>query len=245
MASIMASCLELYDKDEYGNRIPKNFGNENDILKNLKKYVKNYKNFLFVASDEFNVEATDKYTSATFGSFELTLPFENYKVLDIRTENIAGELLQEANLILLCGGHLPTQNKFFENINLREKIKDVDGFIIGISAGAMNMADEVYCIPEIEGESIDPTFKRKLNGLGLTNINILPHYDVFKDTILDDKRFIEEIVFPDSYDKVIYGLNNGSYILNDDKTYVYGEAYKIYNGKVSKINESGNVIQMN
>ena len=51
MKFILASCLDLYEKDEEENRIAKNFGNDNKILDNIKKYVKKYDIFLFVASD--------------------------------------------------------------------------------------------------------------------------------------------------------------------------------------------------
>ena len=54
MKFILTSYLDLCDKDENGNRIAKNFGNKNNILDNIKKYVKKYDNFLFVASNEFN-----------------------------------------------------------------------------------------------------------------------------------------------------------------------------------------------
>jgi len=108
-------------------------------------------------------------------------------------------LIKDADLIFLCSGHLPTQNKFFNRINLKDKLKQTNAFIIGGSAGAMNMAENVYSIPELEGESIDPNFKRSLVGLGLTDINILPHYDAFTDVILNGKKFVEEIVLPDTY----------------------------------------------
>lgn len=242
MQCILASYLDLYDKDEKGNRIAKNFGNKNKILDNIKKYVKKYDNFLFVASNEFNNEATDIYANVTFESFNLTLPFKNYQILDSRTEDQIDELIKNADLIFLSGGHLPTQNSFFNNINLKEKIKNTKAFIIGGSAGAMNMADDVYCIPELEGESIDPNFKRDLKGLALTDINVLPHYDEFKDAMVDGKQFIDEIVMPDTFERKIYALNNGSYILIDDKKYLYGEAYLIKDNKIEQINLNDNII---
>ena len=241
MKFILTSYLDLCDKDENGNRIAKNFGNENNILDNIKKYVKKYDNFLFVASNEFNNEATDVYANVTFESFDLTLPFNNYKILDSRTEEIADELIKEADLILLCGGHVPTQNNFFNNIDLKNKIKNTEALIIGGSAGAINMAESVYCIPELEGESTDPNFSRNLIGLGLTNINILPHYDIFKEFILDNKKFIDEIILPDTYERTIYALNNGSYILVDDKNYLYGEAYLLKDGSITKTNNDDEV----
>ena len=65
MKCILTSYIDLYDKDEDGNRIAKNFGNDNKILDNIKKYVNKYDNFLFVASNEFNNEATDVYANVT------------------------------------------------------------------------------------------------------------------------------------------------------------------------------------
>lgn len=241
MKFILTSYLDTYDKDENGNRIAKNFCNENHILDILKKYILNYDNFLFVASDEYNFEATDVYANVTFESFNLTLPFKNYKILDSRTEKDANKLIKDADLIFLCGGHLPTQNKFFNRINLKDKLREIDAFIIGGLAGAMNMAENVYSIPELEGESIDSNFKRSLVGLGLTDINILPHYDAFTDVILDGKKFVEEIVLPDTYKRAVYALNNGSYILVDGKNYLYGEAYLLKDGRINKINNNDEI----
>lgn len=172
MKCMLTSYLDTYEKDKNGNRKAKNFGNQNNILDNIKKYVKKYDNFLFVASDEYNYEATDIYANVTFESFDLTLPFKHYNILDSRTEKIADKLIRNADLIFLCGGHLPAQNKFFNRIDLKSKLKNTDAFIIGGSAGAMNMASIVYSIPELDGESVDPNFKRSLIGLGLTDINI-------------------------------------------------------------------------
>ena len=244
MKCILTSYIDLYDKDEAGNRIAKNFGNDNKILDNIKKYINKYDNFLFVASNEFDNEATDVYANVTFESFNMTLPFENYYILDSRTEDIADELIQKADLIFLCGGHVPTQNKFFNNINLKEKIKSTNALIIGGSAGAMNMADTVYCPPELEGEAIDPKFNKVYKGLGLTNINVFPHYDELKDYPVDEIHVIKEIVIPDSFKYDIYAINNGSYILIDDKNYLYGEAYLIKDGKIEKINENDKIKQI-
>ena len=242
MKCILTSYIDLYDKDSVGNRIAKNFGNDNKILDNIKKYVKKYDNFLFVASNEFDNEVTDVYANLTFESFNMTLPFKNYYILDSRTEDIADELIQKADLIFLCGGHVPTQNKFFSNIDLKEKIKNADALIIGGSAGAMNMAGIVYCPPELEGEAVDSNFNRFYEGLGLTNINVFPHYDELKDDLVDGIHVINEIVIPDSFKYDIYAINNGSYILIDDKNYLYGEAYLIKDGKIEKINENDELI---
>lgn len=242
---ILTSSLNLYDKDENGNRIAHEFSNENGILDLLKKETKKYDNFLFVASDEYNSDLTDIYAGVTIESFALTLPFKNYDILDYRTKSKAIELIKNADLIYLSGGHLPTQNKFFNDINLKSLIKNSSAVIIGGSAGSMNCADKVYCPPELDGESLEKNFKRYLNGLGLTNINILPHYNDFCEFILDEKEYIKEIILPDSYKTKILAINDGSYIIiKDGKSTLFGEGYAIENGKIIKICENNQKLEL-
>lgn len=70
-------------------------------------------------------------------------------ICDKRNENVVGKIA-EYDVIILSGGHVSTQNAFFEKIQLKEHIKDFDGILIGISAGSMNSAEIVYAQPELE-----------------------------------------------------------------------------------------------
>ncbi|MBQ7105538.1 MAG: Type 1 glutamine amidotransferase-like domain-containing protein [Bacilli bacterium] len=238
----LTSYLDFDDENELEEKTPKNFGNKNNILDNFKKYIKKYDNFLYIASDETNTEITDYYADIAFKSFDMTLPFKNYQILDIRTETIKEELIKNADFIFLCGGHVPTQDKFFKNINLKELLKNTTAVICGGSAGSMNCATNIYCPPELEGESIDPNFNKYFPGLGLTNINILPHFNDYQDLILDNKKYIEDIIIPDSYKTDIYAIDDGSYfIINNNKTILYGEAYLIKNGKIEMINKDNEI----
>lgn len=241
---ILTSYLDFYYKDEFENRIPKHFGNINNILETIKSHIKKYENFLFITSNEFDYEATDYYSNIAFESFNLTLPFKNYFVLDNRNISEAKNLISNADFIFLSGGHVPTQNKFFNRINLKELLKTTNAVICGGSAGSMNSADVVYSPPELEGESIDPNFEIFYKGLGLTNINILPHFDKYAELILDNKNFIKDIIIPDSYKIKIFAINDGSYFLIENGiTNLFGEAYLIYNGKTTKIcNENEKII---
>ncbi len=234
---MLASTLDLSDKDEFGNKVSKVFDNKNHKLDIIKKYVKKYDNFLYIASTEYENEINDKYAKVVFDSFELTLPFKNYQLLDSRTESKAEELIKNADLILLSGGHVPTQNEFFNNINLRELIRNTDAFIIGVSAGSMNSAENVYAPPEYEEEVLDKNYNKYYQGLGLTHLNVFPHYDEIKDEVISGVHVLNEIVLPDSYDRDIYALNNGSYILIDDNEYIYGETYLFRNGEIKQVCE--------
>lgn len=240
---ILTSYLDFDDENEKEEKIPKHFGNKNNILENLKKYIKKYDNFLYVASDEENTEITDYYAEIAFKSFDMTLPFKNYQILDIRTEAKKEKLIKNADFIFLCGGHVPTQDKFFKNINLKELLKNTNAVICGGSAGSMSCATQIYCPPELEGETLDPNFKKYFPGLGYTNINILPHFNDYQELILDDKKYIEDVIIPDSYQTDIYAINDGSYfIINDDKTILYGEAYLIKDGNIKLINKDDEII---
>ena len=74
----------------------------------------------------------------------------------------------------------------------------------------MNCADTVYAGPELEGEAIDPLYERWITGLGLTDINIFPHFQSLKDDYLDGLRLIEDITYADSIGHEIIALNDGS-----------------------------------
>ncbi len=240
---ILTSKLDLYEKDDYGIRHAHHFGNLNGIYDLLKSKVTRFKNLLYVASDEENTTATDMYAYASFLSFEKTIPFENYNILDIRSEENASELIKNADLIYLAGGHVPTENKFFQKIKLKSLLKKSSAPIIGCSAGSMNCEKSVWCPPELEGESLDPTFQKYYDGLGYTELKILPHYDTFGDTTLDGKHYLNEIVLPDTFTHDVLAINDGSYIvIEDGTTTVFGNAYILRNGKEIQICSTDNSV---
>ena len=166
-----------------------------------------------------------------------------FDLWDARNTEFSKEKLESYDVIWLGGGHVPTQNRFFASIDLREKIKDFHGIVIGISAGTMNSADVVYAQPEHPGESIDPEYKKELVGLNLTKINILPHYQMVKDYMLDGRRLYEDITYEDSFGKRLLVLPDGSYLLiKDGVETVWGEAWKVADGKIYKICEQNETI---
>lgn len=162
-----------------------------------------------------------------------------FDLLDRRTPDISSETLLSYQVIFLGGGHVPTQNAYFHQLQLREKLVNYSGILIGISAGTMNCADEVYSQPEEPGEASDPGYQRFLTGLGLTKTQILPHYQMVKDFRLDGQRLFEDITYGDSYGRHFLALPDGSYLLSiDGQETVYGEAYVVADGGIRKICET-------
>ena len=148
------------------------------------------------------------------------------------------------DLIVLAGGHVPTQNLFFQKIGLAKLLKNYQGVILGMSAGSMNCARRVYAQPEEPGES-RADFRRFYPGLGLSEINILPHYQQVYDRMLDGKRLYEDVTYPDSMGNSFLSLVDGSYILEEKgETTLYGEAYALTDGKFFQISHVDEIVPL-
>lgn len=153
---------------------------------------------------------------------------------DVRT------LVGEADLVILGGGHVPTQHRFFQDMHLREILLEFEGVLLTISAGSMNCADVVYSIPELPGEVRDPDYRRFFSGMGLTGIQILPHYYEWKDFVLDGMKIYNEVAAKDSMGRRFYVFPDGTYLFS---MYGYeeirGEAYLMENGIFRQVCEDG------
>ena len=204
----------------------------NQFLDELKRRFPERCRALHVCSDPDGWDKMDFYAAVIRGSFESAgFRFESYLTLDGRNEGQAAELVRGSDLIILSGGHVPTQNRFFRKIGLRGLMKDFDGIVIGISAGSMNSADIVYSQPEEEGEAVDPAYQRFLTGLGLTKTMLLPHYQAIKDDVLDGLKVFEDIACPDSVGRTFYAICDGSYLfVESGREEIRGEVYMIKDG---------------
>lgn len=207
------------------------------FLEELKKRLKGRLKALFICSHPHSYELSDFYGLSTRACFEAEgFSFEAFTILDDRNDYEAPGLIGSADLIILSGGHVPTQNRYFRQLGLKKLLSGFDGVLIGISAGTMNCADTVYAQPEEEGEAADPHFKRYLKGLGFTDINVLPHYNEIRELTLDGLRIMEDIAFPDSFIRPILVLPDGSYVLCENgKESIRGEAWWLRDGVMTPV----------
>ncbi len=204
----------------------------NQFLSRLKADLPANPRCLFIASSPDDHAATCFYGSHMFIAFaEAGIPFSQYVVLDRQSAGYAGELIADSDLIILSGGHVPTQNAFFRELALGELLQEYEGVILGISAGTMNAASVVYAQPEEPGEGIDPDFCRFLPGLGLTEVNVCPHYQKVRNTVLDGLQLYEDITRADSCGHTFYLLPDGSYFyIHEGETLLCGKALRLRNG---------------
>ena len=244
MKAILTSSLGGQVKMD-GKRLPAKLPETNGLLKSIKAVWKNDSKVMIISGSPEYYDKNDSVLFCLKGAFSLSnLSASEVLMCDERNKEII-ERLPEMDVIILAGGHVPTQNSFMKTIELKERLQDWDGLLIAWSAGSMNCAEMVYAGPELPGEAIDPNYQRWISGLGITKTNIFPHFEALRDEIIDGLRLIEDITYADSMGHEIIALNNGSFIVIDNGTEIlYGEAYSIKNGEQRQICTDDKWIQL-
>ena len=221
---------------------PELLSNKNHFVDRLKGDWKPHSKCVLVASEPDDTKFNSAMAKTYLECFNRSgLSMDSIDVLD-RREPKTVEILDRFDVVILAGGHVPTENAWFHQIGLREHLQHFRGIVIGISAGTMNCAEVVYAQPEEEGEAVNPHYQRFLEGLGLTKTKVIPHYNQTIDAVLDGKRLFQDITFPDSMGESFYCLTDGAYIRKDTKTkkeVLYGEAYLISDGEIGMISKTG------
>lgn len=224
-----------------GVQLPCIFFRKNAFVDNLRAHWKPDSRLVVICSDPYNDPINDEMCDTFTKCFRYHgLTVSSSVMLDGRNERDAAGMIALSDVILLGGGHVPTQHAFFERIGLKKLLRGYTGMIMGVSAGSMNCTDPVYAQPELPGESVDPDYKRFIPGLGLSRVQVLPHYQMVKDNILDGKRLFEDITFGDSFGRTFYALVDGSYVMRiDDEYTLWGEGYRIRDGRIEHICRDG------
>lgn len=238
MVLFLTSLLRTHYYNDNGGRVPVAFYDENGILSNIRKNLKRTDRLVVVANDPNEIADNDDKLATVRESFRLAgLHFKEAIMLDARNGQTAREVISRADIVILTGGKCVCQAEFFSGIGLKEILKNYDGIIIGVSAGSMNLCETVANFPEENADLADP---RWLDGMGLVDEIIIPHYDGESDCYqfpCDDFDIARDYILPMSMGRKFIGLPNGSYIMIDrdgNKQY-WGDVYDISDGKSKKI----------
>lgn len=179
----------------------------------------------FVASEfEQGHEKTDKYFAYFCGMFEdADIHFTHTCVVDAR---MSAEEMQKsvakADIVWISGGWTPTEWAYLEKYGLVEPLRKRTGITIGMSAGAINMAEIAAST-----ETLDERKLLVYPGLGLAPTTVEPHFD--KDNIAPE---LVEL----SYSRVIYGLcDEGAIIHKGGEITFIGDVYRLENGAAAQI----------
>lgn len=242
MKAMLTSSLGGFIKVN-GTRIPDMLIQRNGLLVNLKSIWLPDARVLIVCGNPDNYVKNDDVHACLKEAFLMSgLSISSIEQCDDRNPEII-EKMANIDVLVLAGGHVPSQNKFMKQLRLKERLADFGGIVVAWSAGSMNSADVVYAGPELEGEAVDPLYERWIPGLGITNVNIFPHFQKLRDDYLDGMRLIEDITFEDSVGHEILALNDGSYIMVDNgQATLYGKAYRIKDSQMTQICKDGESI---
>ena len=219
----------------------------NGFLARLRAALPDDPRVLNICSDPRDHAQTEYYAQDMAAAFRRAgIDFKTCRVLDDLSRTKAKQWIAESDLIILMGGHVPTQNEFFNRIGLKRLLTGYPGVVMGISAGTMNAADTVYAQPEADGES-KPTFRRFYPGLGLTTINICPHYQevLERNMTVDGHPIYPDLTAADSMGHTFHIFPDGTYLYQDEKeTAIYGECWQMKDGIQTKLTENGGRIDL-
>ena len=194
MITMLTSSTGFYKKDKDGKKTPDKFYRYNGFLDRLQKIWPLNAKVLIIAASPESYAKNDDVCELYKQVLEMSnLSAVSVDICDSRNVNIIDKL-NAIDVIFLSGGHVPTQNAFFKQLCLKEKLKSFNGIVVAWSAGSMNCAETVYAGPELEGEALDPKYERWISGLGITKTNILPHFQSLRGECLDRMRLIEDII---------------------------------------------------
>ena len=180
--------------------------------------------FAFVASEfEKMYEKTDKYFQYFLNMFkEVGIHFSEVCVVDGRMSiSEVQKTVMEADVIWLSGGDTPTQFGYLKSYGLIPFIREHKGVVIGMSAGAINMAKTAVCTLTCEHDK-----QEIYEALGLVDFSVEPHLD--KDNISEELLAL-------SKEHSLYGIcDEGAIICTDNNLLFLGDIFLLENGYVTK-----------
>lgn len=191
----------------------------------LSSVITRREHFAFVASEfECLHEKTDRYFAHFLELFAACgIRFEKACVVDGRmTPEEAQRAVREADVVWLSGGDTPSQFGYFKQYGLVDALKKHGGVVIGMSAGAINMAETAVCTLTCTHDRFEI-----YPALGLVSTSVEPHFD--PENITEELLRLSE-VYP------LYGLcDEGMILVKRENTYFFGDIYKLDNRTVQKL----------
>ena len=230
-ALFLTSNLGCYINTNEGKKVV-NCDNTNYFIDRLRVYAKRIPTLVFIASDPDNYVKTDEYVNVLVKSLNLdSFCIQKVYVIDHRFDGNLADVINNAQVVFLAGGHILTQNKYFKEIGLKSILEKYEGVVIGKSAGSINCAEVAYIQPETEEEFRDPNYMKLHSGLGLTKIKVMPHMNRATTDSIDGVTTLD-MCLADSNSIPQIGIYDGGFIeVSGGVSIAYGKTLSIKNGK--------------
>lgn len=212
-----------------GFSVEEHFGKE--VSRVFQKDLKDCKNIIFIPGGMGKNSKTDKYVNTDVEWFrEIGIDIENVDIFDV---NMNVETLEEkinnADIIFLMGGDTIGQFEFISKLNISEKIKEFQGAVIGVSAGAINLGKISICSKDID-DGVENT--KIYDGIGRIDYTFEPHFEINNVELLKNELFLASNKFK------IYGITNDTALkVSNEKEIdiIKGDLYIINNSEVNII----------
>lgn len=196
-----------------------------NIINFINKNILEEKNISFISASFNEYELNDKQTNKFLNAFkEKKLIFDNTYIIDSRySKKEMIEIIKNNNIVFLLGGDTLEQIKSIKDYELIKSINNDNKIVIGVSAGAINMAEKVVLAKDIEDNIPELSI---YNGLGITNINIEPHCD------FNNKTHWNDLLEASMYTDLVVMHDDAYIILDDDNISYYGHYLILKKGKL-------------
>lgn len=135
------------------------------------------------------------------------------------TPEIVHNKFKRANVLFFTGGYPEQLLMRIDNMNIRERIRNFRGVVMGTSAGAMAQLDKFHITPE----NVDDEYEYCEDGLGLlSGFDIEVHYE---NNFLHLSGMITDLQL---HGTAIYAMpNNGGLVIRNRKIKSIGRTFKV------------------
>jgi len=201
------------------------------VAERLREDLTQRGSLVFVSAWPAEHAKNDRDAVGMHGMFEeIGLPFAQHRVIDNRMESShATRLIHEASCVFLMGGHPGLQLQFLRETSLDTVICDTPVAVLGVSAGAINMAKR-----SLDTKESPVPYK----GLGLADITVKPHFEPENQQVLSTLLRI-------SMDLPICAMEDDSAIfVAGDRISSMGQIHWIHKGKTCPLWQGGLLKQL-
>ena len=196
----------------------------------LREHIPKAARFAFLASEfEKLHEKTDKYFHRFLEMFtSCGITFADACVVDGRmVPETMQKTVQDADVVWLSGGDTPVQYGYFKKYGLVDALRAQEGVVIGMSAGAINMAETALCTNTC-GHAVAQTYP----ALGLVPFSVEPHFD---------KAAVAEELLEISRECVFFGLCDEAVIIYmGEKADFIGDVFRLADGCAEQVSAADN-----
>lgn len=174
----------------------------------FRRYLVSSRSFVFVASDFRMREKTRRYCDHFLALLRMKgIAFDEVFIVDYGVSPAESSArIRSADVVWLAGGPTLTQIAHIREYDLGEALRGRDGITIGMSAGSINMARRVVLARDVNDGVTETTV---YEGIGLTDVNVEPHWNEADAEHREDVRQAARIT-------PIHALHDDAFIVERD-----------------------------